>query len=323
MYTMRYKVQFITESGDLYRLDVVSEIEIMKSVDNLSDTCSLTLPGYVFNNAIQLTEVIKRGVEVRVWLGYDDNLVEEFRGYVREVLTNNGSLTIACEDALFLFRKNVKNQQLLKTSVKQIAEKLCIEIGGGFKVSCDYDITYEKFTINDATAYDVLKKIQDDTAANVWFDTVNKTLHIHPAYTEKLGHVVYSAHKNIESSSLEYQKAEDKKVEVIVETTDANGKTKQVTAGTTGGERITLKIGSVDGKDIAKIAESKLRQHLFDGYSGSFTAWLVPYVSPAYSVKIIDQEYPYKTGVYYVVSVKTTFSASGGVRTIEPGIKLS
>lgn len=323
MYKMCFKVDFTTVDGIGYKVKLVHSIDIEKNVENLADTCLITLPAYRYNDPLFLPKDIKRGTEVKVQLGYNDNLQEEFRGYVKEVLTNNGAITIECEDALFLFRKTVKNEQFTSITIKEIAEKLCSQVDGSYKVSCDYGITYEKFTINDATAYDVLKKLQEDTGANVWFDTINKVLHIHPAYIHKGGYVKYSMHQNIESSSLEYRSAQDKKVEVIIETTDVKGKTTQVTSGTTGGERITKRIGNVSTGHAKEIADNVLKQHLYDGYKGSFTGWLIPYVEPTYTVEIIDQEYPDKTGKYYVVSVKTSFSPSGGVRTIEPGIKLS
>ncbi|WP_286435572.1 XkdQ/YqbQ family protein [Myroides odoratimimus] len=322
MYKMCFKVDFTTVEGIEYRLKLVHSIEINKSVENLASNCLITLPGSRYNDPLFLPQEIKRGAEVKVHLGYNDNLQEEFRGYIKEVLSNNGSITIECEDALFLFRKTVNNEQFTSITIKEIAEKLCNQVDGSYKVSCDYGITYEKFTINDATAYDVLKKLQEDTSANIWFDTINKVLHIHPAYIHKGGYVKYSMHQNIESSSLEYRSAQDKKVEIVVETTDAKGKTTQTTAGTTGGEKLTIKIGSVGKKDAKEIAESKLRQHLFDGYKGSFTGWLIPYVEPSYSAYVMDQEYPEKTGTYYVVSVKTSFSPSGGKRDVELGIRL-
>lgn len=323
MLKMSFKIGFITANGKKFKCDIVHSVEIEKNVENLADTCLITLPGSRFNAPLFLPKEIKRGTEVKVFLGYNDNLKEEFRGYVKEVLSNNGAITIECEDALFLFRKSVKNEQFATIDLKGIAEKLCSQIDSSYKVVCDYGIVYEKFTINDATAYDVLKKLQEDTSANVWFDTVNKTLHIHQAYVEKGGEVRYSMHRNIESSSLEYRSAQDKKVEVIIETTDKNGKVKQVTSGTTGGDKITKKIGNISPSHAKEIADSELKLHLFDGYKGSFTSWLVPYVEPTYTAEIIDQEYPDKKGKYYVVSVKTSFSPSGGVRTIEPGIKLS
>ncbi|WP_449398491.1 hypothetical protein [Chryseobacterium wanjuense] len=59
------------------------------------------------------------------------------------------------------------------------------------------------------------------------------------------------------------------------------------------------------------------------GYEGSFTAWLIPYVEPNYSIGIYDEDFPEKDGIYNVESVTTNFNENGGVRTITPGIKLS
>jgi hypothetical protein len=74
--------------------------------------------------------------------------------------------------------------------------------------------------------------------------------------------------------------------------------------------------------DMIKVANAALIKNSFDGYSGSFDGWLIPFIKPTYSARIEDADYPYKDGNYYVVSVKTNFSESGGVRTITPGIKL-
>ena len=231
-------------------------------------------------------------------------------------------MKIVCEDALFLFRKNVKDVELKDTDIKKIAQLLIDQIDPSFTLNCDYIIPYEKFIIHQATGYDVLKKLQEETRANIYFDTKNKTLHIHGQYLEKLGEVKYSMQHNVEKSSLEYITAIDKKVEVTIEGVDLKGKVTSYTTGTTGGEKITRKVGTIPQSGIKIMAETEYNNQMSDGYTGSFDAWLVPFVQPTYTAIIQDQDYPYKTGRYYVVSVKTNFSESGGVRTITPGIKL-
>lgn len=322
MYNMSWSVRFKNDTGE-FRLAVVEKIDIEKSVENLADTAVITLPASVMNTPLELSGNIGRGTEVVIALGYDEVLVNEFSGYVREILTNDGSLTIECEDALFLFRKSVKDQELKPTTLKTLAETLVREVDASYTVDCDYAISYEKFTIHNATAFDVLKKIQDETKAAVYFDTENKVLHIHPPYLKKGGDVKYSMHQNIETSNLEFRSSLDKKVEVTIESTDLKGKVTKVTAGTTGGDKITLKVGAMSTTDMQKVAESALVKNNFTGYKGTFTGWLLPYCAPSYSAVIIDQEYPEKTGTYYVIGVNTSFSSSGGVRTITPGIKLN
>lgn len=321
MFRMDWNIEFET-NGKKHKLGILAECEIICSVDNLADTATIVLPEAVMNKVLNLEEKIGRGSKVLIELGYDNNLVNEFEGYVQDITTNDSTLKIVCEDALFLFRVGVPDVQLKPSSLKAIAQYVVSKIDPSFVVDCDYDISYEKFVIHQATGYDVLKKLQEETKANIYFDTQNKTLHIHPPYLEKAGTVRYSMQQNIEKSTLEYKRAIDKKVEVSVESTDSKGKIKSITAGTTGGDKITLKVGPMSDADMKKVAEAAMRKNSFDGYSGTFDGWLIPFVKPTYSAIIEDQDYPYKDGTYYVVGVKTNFSESGGVRTITPGIKL-
>lgn len=309
-------------AGTKFKLGILAECEIVCSVDNLADTATIVLPEAVMNEVLNIENKINRGSGVLIELGYDGKLVKEFEGFIQDITTNDSTLKIVCEDALFLFRVGIPDVELKTTSMKQIAQYLVDKIDPSFTVSCDFGISYEKFVINQATGYDVLKKLQEETKANVYFDTTNKVLHIHAPYLEKAGDVRYSMQQNIEKSTLEYKRAIDKKVEVTVESTDSKGKVKSITAGTTGGDKITLKVGPMSDADMQKVADAALSKNNFDGYSGSFDGWLIPFVQPTYSAKIEDKDYPYKDGTYYVISVKTNFSESGGVRTITPGIKL-
>lgn len=319
---MCYQVSFKTEEEQTYQLNLVHAIEIEKSVEKLAATCVITLPLYRFNSPLFVHADIKYGAEVTVSLGYDDRLNEEFRGYVTKIVYNNSSIVIECEDALFLYRKSLANEQLQDITLKELLTRVSHQIDPTYTIDCDYELTYDTFTLNNNTGYDFLKQIQNNLAANVWFDTTNKILHVHLLYVNKMGEVKYSAHRNIESSSLEFVKGADKKVEVCIEATDANGETKQVKVGDSGGDQISLKIGKIKEKDIERLATDIWKKKTADRLNGTFTSWLVPLVSPGYTAEVIDQEYPERTGPYYVASVKTSFSASGGVRTIEPGIKV-
>ncbi|MWB92991.1 hypothetical protein GON26_01330 [Flavobacterium sp. GA093] len=322
MLDMDWRITFKTKDAK-YQLMLISEVEIDESVENLVDTATITLPEAVMNQVLNFQQTIGRGSEVLIELGYDKNLEKEFVGYVLDIVANDSSLQILCEDALFLFRVGVKDAEMKPTSSKKIAESIIDQIDKTFKVSCDYDIGFEKFIIHQATGYDVLKKLQEETKANIYFDTKDKVLHIHAPYLEKGGDVVYSMQENIEKSSLEYKRALDKKVEVTIESIDLKGNVRSYTTGTTGGEKITLKVGAVTESDMKKIAATVLQQNNYDGFDGSIDTWLIPFVKPTYSAHYSDDDYPEKKGVYYVVSTKTTFSDAGAKRAVKFGIKLA
>lgn len=320
-YNLDWEIKF-KKNGKTFNLLMLLECEIDRNVENLADTAIITLPETVLNTPLQVKDKIGRGTEVTIKAGYDGNLNLEFTGFVRDI-TTNGALKIECEDALFLFRVAVKDVQLKNTSVKKIAEYLTTQIGGGYKVICDYDINYTKFVIHQATGYDVLQKLQEETRANIYFNTEKKELHIHPPYVEKGGYVIYSMQKNIEKSSLEYKKAIDRKVEVTIESIQKDGKVITEKVGKTGGDTITLKVGQMSSADAKKIANAELSKRSSDMYEGTFDGWLVPYCEPTYSAKIVDEDYPEQIGIYYVKATKVTISSSGGIRTVTPGIKLS
>lgn len=322
MYNIIWDIKFKTE-GVAYSLQTVASIDIECSVDNLADTATITLPEAVMNQVLNIGDQVKRGSEVIIKAGYDTTLETEFVGFVQDIVANDSSLKIKCEDALFLFRKGVKDVELKPTSLPKIAQLLIDQIDKSFKLVCDYNITYEKFVIHQATGYDVLKKLAEETKANIYFNTEKKELHIHPPYLEKGGEVIYSMQVNIEKSSLEFKKALDRKVEVTVESTNLKGKIESESVGTSGGEKITIKVGSVDAASRTKIANAELLRRSADMYEGSIDTWLIPFVKPTYSAKIKDEDYPDKDGKYYVTGVTTSINEGGGKRTVKIGVKLS
>jgi len=305
-----------------YQLGMIESVEVVHSVELLSDTATITLPSAAFNKAFEINDKIKRGDAVKIELGYDDKLVTEFEGFLeQEPNTDNGSLVLRCEDGLFQYRKSLDNIVLKSCSVSDVLNHVNKSIGG-FTLKCDYDFKYDKFVINNATGYDVLKKIQEEAKPNIYLK--ENVLHVHPQYSEIFGKANYDFSKNIETVDLKYKKAEDRKFMVTVESKGTDGKLIKEEYGTTGGDKLHLNVsGITDRASLKKIATEALQSKTYTGYEGTFTGWLVPYCDSGYQVKIVDQDYEYKTGTYYVLEVKTNFSKDGGVRTVKIGKKLN
>lgn len=189
-------------------------------------------------------------------------------------------------------------------------------------VYTEFYFTWEKFVFYHATARDVLKKIQDETKANIWFR--DGVLHVQPQYAQASGKtVVFDFSRNIESSNLKYRKASDKKVEVTVKMTNAAGKSFEETAGAPGGKSIKKTVSGVNPSQLKTLAKNEHNLWCYDGYEGSFTGWLIPYVEPGDAVKIVDEDYPNKQGIYYVTGTEISFSKEGGKRTVSLGRRLS
>lgn len=316
MYTMQYDIQI----GD-YRLGMLDKVEIHKSVEQLADTAVITLPASQYNQALQVEDKLKRGDSVIIKLGYEETGMElEFEGWLQRISTDGGNIKLHCEDDLFLFRKELPNEVLKNVTLEALLKKVINGCGIGLTLDCTYSWTYQKFVINNATGFDVLKKVQEECGADIY---VNDKLHVHPP-GEKIGEErFYDLALNVEKEDLTYRRAEDKKVKVVVKALMPDGTVKEVETGSTGGEKIEVKCATSDEASMKARGELEVKRRTFDGYEGSITGWLIPMCKPADSVTIKDKDYPYKEGTYFVTSVTTEFGKEGGSRKIDLGFRLS
>lgn len=304
-----------------YRLLLLDSCEVHCSVDLLADTATIKLPASNLNKKLDVEAKVKLGDPVTIQFGYGDQLETEFDGYVQRIATDDGSITLTCEDGVYLTRKPVADKAFKASTVQDIADYVASQIGG-LSVVCDYSFTYDKFVISRATGYDVLKKLQDETKANIYMQ--GTVLHIHPAYVEKGGEVKYDFARNVEKSSLVYKRADERKFEVEVEGIAKDGSRVTVVAGTPGGDKRSIKMyGVSDTSALTARGEEELKRLSYDGYEGDFTAWLKPVCRPTYTAILKDADYPEKDGSYYVNAVTTSISSAGGVRKIQLSKKLS
>lgn len=326
---MYYKMSWQVNIGK-YKLGMLAGVEVNRSVDVLAATCTIDLPGYAYNTALKVEGKLKKGDLVVVQLGYDGKLQKEFEGYLLSINTDGGKLTLNCEDDLFLFRRPVADKEFKRSTVKDIAQYLIDNAkvktdAGAVKLICALDIDYDKFVISKASAYDVLKKLKEETKANIFLkrnDAGITELHIAPPYTEVFETVNYSFQQNIEKDDLKYVRKEDRKIEVVVNSANKAGEKKEVRYGTTGGQVINVTGNGMSEASMKTRAKTEYELNYYDGYEGSITGWLIPSVKPGDSVKIVDKDYEYKNGTYYVKSVTTTFGESGGSRKISLGKRL-
>jgi hypothetical protein len=303
-----------------YQLMMIESVEIVSSVEKLSNTATIVLPATAYNKTMDLEQKLTCGKDVTIEIGYDNNPKTEFKGYLRTITTDDGKLKLECEDNIYLYRKSLANTELKNPYVNDVLLHVNKELGG-FLLNCDYQYKYDKFVINNNTGYDVLKKIQEETKSNIYLK--DNVLHVHSPYKEIFGIANYDFSVNIETEDLKYMKVEDHKVMVTIEYTGKDGKSNKLEHGDTGGERVDIKGATSDRASLLQQATNEHTSRAYTGYDGTFTSWLVPYCEAGYIVTISDKDYPEKNGSYYVTEVKTTFSKSGGVRTIKLAKKIT
>lgn len=317
MFTLGYDIRL----GD-FRLGMLDKVEIHRSVELLADTATIVLPGAEYNKALEVEKLIKRGDPVSITIGYEETgLREEFRGWIQRISTDDGSITIECEDDLYKFRKSIPNEELKQVTLEALLKKVISGIGENFKLDCTYSWAYEKFVINTATGYDVLKKVQEESGADIYL--ADDTLHVH-APAEAVGDdVYYDFAQNVEECDLTYRTAEDRKVQVVVKATMPDGTVKEIETGSTGGDKVEIRCATSDEASMRLRGQTEVKRLSFDGYEGNITTWLIPYCKPGDTAELRDEDYPEKDGRYFVQAVTTEFSRDGGKRTVELGFRLS
>lgn len=317
MYTMIYDIRV-----GHYKIGMLDRVEINRSVELLADTATVVLPAAEYNQALSVENQLHRGDSVSIKFGYEESgLVEEFRGYLQAISTDSGSITLTMEDDLYKLRKGIPNETHKRVKLKELLASVLTVAGSTLQIRCDYEWTYEKFVIHNATAYDVLKKVQEECGADIYIQ--DDTLHIHPPGAVVGKDRYYDFSLNVEECDLTYRKAEDRKFKVTVKATQPDGTVKELEVGSTGGNRITVKCPTSDEASMKLRGEAELKRRSFDGYEGSITTWLIPECCPGDTAELKDRDYPEKDGRYFVKSVTTEFSSSGGKRKVELGFKLS
>jgi hypothetical protein len=301
-----YKLDYEITIGS-YTLQALDKVEIETSQELLSDQCKISVPGMVAGRAIQIEDKIKRGDAVTVRLGYNGGLKTEFKGYLRAIYPDN-PMVLECEDSAYLFRKAVKSKVLKNVSVGQILNYVLSEVNPQiktpFKLVTDLsgaDYKWESFTIHNATGYEVLDKLRQESGLMIY--AKDSELHYHLAYTQKTGQVVYDFGVNIETTNdLKYVRAEDAKVKVTVVGRTKKGAKVEAEFGEQGGDAITLQRPTISDKaTLEKIAQEETKKLSYDGYRGEIQGWLIPFCATGYTAKIRDPDYREREGSYYVL----------------------
>lgn len=303
-----------------YKVKTLTEVKITTSVLNLSDTATITMPGQYLNTWRKIEDKVHVGDAVTIKLGYDNNLETEFTGYLKRISRDNNSLVLECEDALWLTNKMVADMEYKSISLKELLTGILAQVDPEMTMECDYDFTYEKMVVFKSTALDVLKKVHEDTKANIWFE--GKTLHVHPVYQQAKGDkpVIYDTEVNVQSNELKWKDQTDRKILIEVAYTNAKGEISKQQFGVGGGEKVTRFVKANNEGDLKKAAENEYNLWNYSGYEGSLTGWLVPVVRAGGSVRLRDKERP--EGVYYVTGVEIEFGRNGAKRKVTLGRKL-
>lgn len=302
----------------------VNDVLIKRSVYNLAATAVIKIPvTAVLKHAgqppthIETANAIKVGDPVVIKLGYDNQLNEEFKGYVKR-LNYTVPLEIECEDEFYRTRSANCVFSKKETSLKSCLSEILPSVQIGFCAA----LTLKNFIVNNKPGSWVLGLLKKEYGLSVFFGPDGKLYA--GRTTDFTGDVVkYRLRYNvIRDSELKYQRAEDVKLKVKAVCYYKDGTKIEGEIGEDGGENKTLYYYDVkDAEELKELATLELKRYSYDGYRGRIETFLLPFVMPCMVADIDDPVYNERNGSYLVESVETRFGTGGGRRTVEIGIK--
>lgn len=333
-----------------YTFKRVNEVQIIKSVDLLSDTATIKMPASATfrsedNNEErkQLEEEIKAGMPVSITLAYKGVFEqEEFKGYVTSVKPNNHKVVIECEDVLYFVRQTRINKNLKNTTLKDALTYIVSETNkslpkdvSAVQLADDIPtVNFDCLTLKNKNGAQAFKKIVDDYNLSIFLNDKGK-LYAGLRFATNLGEISnYNMQKDVVRHSLKYVKEEDVKLHVkVIGIKQDNSKIEVVIGDKEEGEQRTLHFYNISSEEeLKRKGESELENLKYSGYRGSLTGFLTPYTTRGMGVSIIDSKYPSRSGkggennnsdksdvTYFVPKVTTTFGQNGARRKVELG----
>lgn len=297
--------------GD-YEFNYVHAVRVESSWKTLTDTCAIEMP----NVEGMLDKVVRAGQEVIVRLGYDDVLVEEFRGYV-SAISPRQPILIECQDEMWKLRQQSVSKSWRSIGLKALLKELAPTVTLSNSVP---DITLAPFRLDKVTVADALDTLKDQYGIAVFFRGPELYAGLPYMLDEEPFDWVYGIQANVASfGSLEYRRAEDVKVKLKAISIKSDNTREEVELGDSDGELHTLHFYGLGKAELKKQAEAKMGLLKFDGYKGSFLAFGQPNPQHSGIVELEDEKYPERAGRYFIDQVVTMYGPGGYRREVTLG----
>lgn len=303
-----------------WTFDKVAGVEITRDMDTLTDLCVLRLPKKVKWQGEQANP-LKRGDEVTVWLGYDNDLQIAFRGFITTI-GFKAPVEVTCEDYMFKLKSIPAKKKAYKSAtIEQILKDQ--ELGFPVKVMGEQHIGQFRVTADTVTA--LLGQLKDKGSIRTFFREENGEMVLYSGVVferDKTPKQVFSTGVNIiDDSQLKQQNEADIKIKVKAISILPDNKRKRVEVGDTDGEVRTVHAYNKTEKELKAWAEQELKRLKRDGLSGSFTTFGGQLLDKLDNVAFrIDGK---KMGVYQVQKNVIKYSTSGFRQEITIGARVA
>ena len=287
----------------------ITACEIVRDMDALTSTCTLTLPRKTQWQG-ETSNPLRRGDKVSVWLGYDDDLQLAFKGYILQK-GFKVPLVIKCEDEMY----SLKQAPATKKAYSSVSlETLLKDQNLPFKIKVLGEQSIGQYRVNVETVAELLGHLKESSIRSFFrIENGEPVLYCGVLFEHNAGlaQVFETGLNLISDDSLEEQKAEDMKINLKVISLQPNNKKIKVEVGDKDGDHRTVHCYGKNEQEAKAWGEQELKRLKRDGLTGSFTTFGTKLLDCLDIVGIkIDGE---KKGKYQVQKNTITYG-SGGFR---------
>lgn len=288
----------------------VTEIEITRDMEKLTDECKITLPKKIkWDNKTDIP--LRRGDKIKVMTGYDDSLELAFVGYVKDVGIKT-PLVITCEDEMMALKQKATAKKAYKNAT---VEQLLKDQGTSYPIKVMGEQNLGAYRVTEDTVAGLLGKLQDQGVKSFFkYENGEPVLYCGVLFDhgEANAMQVFQNGKDgniVSDSSLEQQKAETMRLKIKAISLMPDNKKVKVEVGDADGELKTLHTYNKAEKELKAWAEQEVKRLKRDGLKGSFTTFGFKLVDKLDNIGLIIDDK--KQGIYQVKKNVIKYGTSG------------
>jgi hypothetical protein len=291
----------------------VASVEIGMSVQDACQSATITLPRNIpaFLKT-ELKQLIRRGDEVSISLGYDGDLrVVDFSGFATRVGADV-PLVIECRDRLWKVLQEPFHKAYKNASVPTVIQDL---VGSAYKHQV-MDATLGPLRVVKGKKADLVKALKDEFGLVTYLK--GDTVFCGVLFDAQARTATYDLERNVKSSDLKYRLADEVSLKVTAKSTRSDGSSIEVSVGDPDGEARTLNYYGIASKaELKKLAEVDMEKFKYDGYEGGLKGFGIPVCQHGDKVRLTSSDHPERNGEYLAESVAIAFGPDGFQRDIK------
>ncbi|WP_373810547.1 hypothetical protein [Porphyromonas loveana] len=317
MYKLSARIEINGERR--WTITQVSSVEIERDTDTLTDLCKITLPRRMLWDGMRESPV-RRGDQVRVSLGYDNELRLLFVGYVREIGVKT-PIVLICEDEMY----SLKSRQTKPQAYRSVSvETLIRDQGYTGELRVLGEQSLGQYRVTTDTVASLLGKLRDQ-GIRVFFRLEEgvPVLYAGLLLEHNTGgevQVVASGLNLIGDNQLEQQHADAMRLKIKVISHQRDNKCIRVEVGDQDGELRTLHTYGRSKAEAEAWGKEEYKRLKRDGLKGSLTTFCI---RPLDKLDLIGVKLEGKRmGVYQVSKVTIKYGADGYHQTITLGQRI-